>query len=59
MQHCVSCDEDGHTYLECQKLPFFSLAAYAFGVAPLGGPSREELAVEIQKLRERNKAALT
>lgn len=29
---CVSCGEDGHTYLECKKVPFIGLVAETFGL---------------------------
>lgn len=34
-QFCISCNEEGHTYLSCPNRPFASMAARAFGVADL------------------------
>jgi len=43
---CISCDKDGHTYLECEEVPFFGLVAVAFGLPtkPFCGLTEGELA---------------
>lgn len=49
MKHCLSCHQDGHTYLECPSIPFGSLIAHAFGVPDFLGPPPDQLAEEIAK----------
>lgn len=34
---CITCKEDGHTYLECRKAPFATIFAGAFGLPDLFG----------------------
>lgn len=41
-KHCISCKQDGHTYLECKTLNFWGLVAGAFGV-PMSSAEREDL----------------
>ena len=46
---CVTCKAEGHTYLECPRVDFFSLleAAFGFEPVPIGGQSRESLVREL------------
>lgn len=37
-RECVTCGERGHWYLNCPRVPFFALAAAAFGGPALGLP---------------------
>lgn len=40
-QHCVSCDEDGHTYLACKRVDFFGLVNKEMYRAPIEQPRKE------------------
>ncbi len=54
-KHCITCDQPGHTYLECDKVSFGSLFCGALGVVPIVGPTLDETAagiIEIEKVRE-------
>jgi hypothetical protein len=46
-KHCLSCHQDGHTYLECQSIDFFGLISCAaqlpFAV------DKAKLAAELEK----------
>jgi hypothetical protein len=37
VKHCISCHQDGHTYLECESIPFGQLMAKAMGVPDIMG----------------------
>lgn len=43
MPFCISCKEEGHTYIECPRLPLLSLLQETAGIEPLVGPSRAEM----------------
>jgi hypothetical protein len=46
-KHCLSCHQDGHTYLECQSINFFDLIACAAQL-PIA-VDQAKLAAEIEK----------
>ena len=46
-KHCVSCGKAGHTYLECEKLPFMGMVASAFGL-----PSKPYCGLDEQQIIE-------
>lgn len=48
-QFCISCNQEGHTYLECEAVPFFGLVAGAFGLPtkPFCGLDEGELIEQI------------
>jgi len=53
-KHCVTCDEDGHTYLECPRVNFGDLLMASFGMRPIG-TTPEALREELDKIeRERD-----
>jgi len=52
VKHCITCEEDGHTYLECRKAPFASIVADAFGL-PVAPPKPPEYDETMKALRER------
>lgn len=49
-KHCISCREDGHTYLECPRVSFGALMCGAFGIPVLFGQTPEEAAAELAKI---------
>jgi hypothetical protein len=44
-KECISCGQKGHTYLQCNKKPFFGMLAGAFGLntEPFCGLTNKEL----------------
>lgn len=34
-KECISCNQKGHTYLECTKHPFYDMVCDAFGIPKL------------------------
>ena len=48
VKSCITCGEDGHTYVECPKVPFGFLMADAFGVPSLHND--EECRANLQQL---------
>jgi hypothetical protein len=51
VKHCLSCNEEGHHYNECNKIPFLGLLAGALGLAtePICGMSEEDIKKNINK----------
>jgi hypothetical protein len=49
MKYCISCHQEGHTYLECQSIDFFDLIACAFQL-PVA-VDKAKLAAEIEKAK--------
>lgn len=43
MKHCLSCNQDGHTYQDCPNLPFSGLFSIAIGFESILGPSFKEM----------------
>ena len=55
-KHCITCEQDGHTYLECERLNFFDLFSAA---ARLPSISTGESAQELQDRVKAELAQLT
>lgn len=49
-KYCITCHENGHTYLECPRVSFGALVAGAFGVPTLFGQTPEEALRELQQI---------
>lgn len=47
---CITCKAEGHTYLECERVPFFNLFSAAIGVPVLCGKQPDELAEELRAI---------
>jgi len=54
-KHCVTCDVDGHTYLECPRVNFGDLLMAGFGMRPIG-TTPEALREELDKIEEERDA---
>ena len=54
IKECTTCGENGHTYLECPKVPFGFLMAGAFGVPMIDGGEAEYVA-NLQQLHDEGK----
>ena len=52
-QTCISCNLEGHTYLECPSIPFAALFCQSIGAPDFLGPSRQQLAEELAKAERR------
>lgn len=50
VKHCITCHGSGHTYLECPRVPFFSLFQASLGIQPIIGPSKAELIHELEQI---------
>jgi hypothetical protein len=50
---CITCEEEGHTYLECKKVGFFDLIAGCVGVPLPSGKTTEQLKKDIQDLAQK------
>jgi hypothetical protein len=48
-KHCISCHQEGHTYLECQSINFFDLIACAFQLPIVQSVDKAKLADELEK----------
>ena len=52
-KYCITCNQTGHTYLECNQVPFVELFARAFNVEPvISTLSKEELMKNIEEIRK-------
>jgi hypothetical protein len=48
-KHCITCKQDGHTYLECPSLNFFDLFAASMGLPKLDtGESAQQLQDQVK-----------
>lgn len=52
-KHCVSCGEDGHTYLECNKIPFIGMVSELFGLPtkPFCGLDEQDIFENINEIK--------
>lgn len=51
-KRCITCDGEGHTYMECPRVPFGILAAGAMGASV---PDREQYEAELRKIEAERK----
>jgi hypothetical protein len=46
-KYCITCNRDGHTYLECDRVNFFDFVGAAFGLPSLtSGKTPEQIAYD-------------
>lgn len=50
---CITCDETGHTYLECPHVDFMSLFCASVGAPIIAGQSIDELDAGIDYVNEK------
>ena len=48
-QNCITCGEDGHTYINCPKAPFAAIVAGAFGLPDITG-NRAQVRKKLEEL---------
>jgi hypothetical protein len=48
-KHCLSCHQDGHTYLECQSIDFLDLIACSAQLPIAELVDKAKLAAELEK----------
>ena len=54
IKHCITCRKDGHTYLECPEVNFFSVFCGAVGVEPIIGPSLKDTSEGIARINSKD-----